>query len=101
MKRLKVPPTEVVADRGTQVTAFKVVPARRSASFGGPLAALVLVPAEPNATASTTAQNPHARRVRSRADSHRVIPLSAAGGHSSHLAEGAQHACRGSRRSSS
>jgi len=56
MKRLKVPPAEVAADRGTQVTALKVFPARRSARFGGPLAALMLVPAEPNAAARMTVQ---------------------------------------------
>src|SRR5271165_6751835 len=96
MKRLKAPPAELAADRGTQVTTLKVLPAKRSASFGGPPAALVLEPAEPNAAASTTAQIPTLAgfdRVSIRIES---FPCPPRAGTPSHLAEGAQHACRGS-----
>src|SRR5215469_6373085 len=56
MKRLKAPPVEIAAGRGTQITALKVLPGSRSSSLSGPLAPFALAPPEPNATASATIQ---------------------------------------------
>src|SRR6516162_6716380 len=56
MKRLKAPPVEIAAGRGTQITALRVLPGSRSSSLSGPLAPFALAPPEPNATASATMQ---------------------------------------------
>ena len=48
MNRLKAPPPDATAGRGTQVTALNVLPARRLARICGPSAALASVPAMTN-----------------------------------------------------
>jgi hypothetical protein len=58
MKRLNAPPQEdAAAARGTQVTALNVLPARRSASVGGLLAALASVPAMTSTMDDNDARN--------------------------------------------
>jgi hypothetical protein len=52
MKRLKAPPPGVAGERGTQVTALNVLPARRLASVGDPPPAPAPVLATTNAADS-------------------------------------------------
>ena|SRR6516164_6799401 len=50
MKRLKAPLPGATAERGTQITALKVLPARNPASARGPSPALAPAPAASSAT---------------------------------------------------
>jgi hypothetical protein len=72
MKRLKAPLPRVAAERGTQVTALKVLPA----SISGPLSAPAAVPVSNAVDSIVTAKSAQPITIAGFADlSIRVVPL--------------------------